>query len=155
MNPQANAEAGKHCWAVAVCLPAALAGCAATGPAFVAPEPPAPGHAVVYVYRAGSIFGAGVKQEVWVGARPVGKMVNGGYMRVEVIPDNTFVSSPDCRPVGVHVLLEAGDSAYVQVELVSKTFELGGRYYLDYGCRLVQRSEAEAQAVLRGLHMAP
>jgi hypothetical protein len=140
--------------AVVVCVAAAVTGCA-TGPEFVAPEPPSPGRAAVYIYRASSVFGAGVKPEVWVGARSVGAMLNGGYKREEVVPERLLVSSPACRPATTSVVVAPGALAYVQLELVNKTVEYSGRYYFDYGCRLVQRSEAEALAVLRGLRLAP
>jgi hypothetical protein len=135
----------------------ASAGCA-TGPAFVAPEPSTSGSAVVYVYRAQSIFGAGVKPEIWIDARQVGAMVSGGYKRFEVMPGAigaTRVSSPDdCRPTSITVTPAAEAVAYVQVELTNRTFELGGRHYFDYGCRLAVRTEAEALAVLPGLRLA-
>jgi hypothetical protein len=129
---------------------AASAGCA-TGPAFVAPEPPGPGLALVYVYREGSVFGSGVNPQVWVGTRLVGPLPNGGFKRVEVVPAETLILSPSCQPASITLTPATGSSTYVQLELVNKTVDFGGRYYFDYGCRFVQRSEAEALPVLRGL----
>jgi hypothetical protein len=134
-------------------LAAVSAGCA-TGPALVTPEPPSPGRAVIYVYRANSLPGAGVKPELWIGARPIGAMVNGSYVRAEVLPITTLVSSPDCRPVGVDAALRPGATTFFQLELTNKSFELAGRHYFDYGCRIVQRSEAEALDQMRGLRLA-
>lgn len=142
-------------WVSMACIVLASAGCA-TGPAFVAPEPSTSGRAVVYVYRAQSVFGVGVKPELWIDARPVGAMLSGGYMRFEVMPGAmwaTRVSSPDCRSTTATVIPPATSVAYVQVELTHRSFELGGRHYFDYGCRLVARSEAEALAVLPGLRL--
>jgi hypothetical protein len=142
-------------WAAVASFTIVSAGCA-TGPAFVAPEPSTSGRAVVYVYRAQSILGAGVKPEIWIDARRVGVMVNGGYKRFEVTPGAiwaTSVSAPDCRPPSIKVVPAAGTVAYVQVELINRTFELGGRHYFDYGCRLAARSEAEALTVLPGLRL--
>lgn len=138
---------------VVICVAAAVTSCA-NGPAFVAPDAPSPGRAVVYVYRASSVLGAGVQPEVWVGARPIGAMVNGSYVRAEVVPTTTLVSSPDCRPVGLNVALQPDATAFFQLELTNKSFELGGRHYFDYGCRIVQRSQADALAQLRGLRLA-
>jgi hypothetical protein len=132
---------------------AALVACA-TGPAFVAPEPPSSGRAVVYVYRANSLPGAAVKPELWIGASPIGAMVNGSYVRAEVLPISTLVSSPDCRPVGLSVALQPGTTVFFQLELTNKSFELAGRHYFDYGCRIVQRSEADALVQMRGLRLA-
>jgi hypothetical protein len=132
---------------------AAMAGCA-TGPAFVAPEPPSAGRAVVYVYRANSLPGAGVKPELWIGASPIGAMLNGSYVRAEVLPISTLVSSPDCRPVGLNVALQPGATAFFQLELTNKSFELAGKHYFDYGCRIVQRSKTEALDQMRGLRLA-
>ncbi len=149
-----------------------IAGCA-TGPVFLAPEPPAPGfRAVVYVYRAQSIPGAGIKHEVWVDAAKT-ELLNGSYHRFEVFAQpashavmrsagrqtwpsaesarGTRVMSPNCGINGVALRLTAGQVAYVQLDLVNKSFELGGRHYFDYGCRLTQRDEAQALPVLRGL----
>jgi hypothetical protein len=137
-------------WMATALVIAALAGCA-TGPAFVAPEPPSAGRAVVYVYRESSVFGAGVKPQVWVGTRLVGPVLSGGFTRVELLPDETLILSPSCQPASITLTTAAGHSAYVQVELVNKTADFGGRYYFDYGCRFVQRSEAEALPALRGL----
>ncbi len=151
---------------------AAIAGCA-SGPAFVAPEPPgAEFRAVIYVYRAQAIPGSGIRHEVWVDAAKT-VLLNGSWQRFEVFASpstlaatgrdgwpsatssrGTWVSSPDCGIQGAALRLTAGQVAYVQLELVNKTFELGGRYYFDYGCRFVQRSEAEALAVLPGLRRA-
>lgn len=131
-------------------ITALLAGCA-TGPAFVAPEPPQPYRAAVYVYRTQDVLGAGVRHEDWFQAKPVGKMVNGGYMRFDAIPGVIWVSAPDCRPASIDVVLRPETIGYVQLELVNKTVEFGGKYYFDYGCRLVQRSEAEAVTALPGL----
>lgn len=150
----------------------AIAGCA-SGPAFVAPEPPGSEfRAMIYVYRARAIPGAGVEHEVWVDAAKT-VLLNGSYQRFEVfaLPPTSAaagrdgwpgaepflgnrVASPDCGIQGVALRLTAGQVAYVQLELVSETFELGGRYYFDYGCRFVQRSEADALPVLRGLRRA-
>lgn len=148
----------RHCkpWlrrTAAASFAAVAAGCA-TGPAFVAPEPPRAGRAVVYIYRSSSMFGAGVKPQVWVAGRPVGTMLSGGYLRVEVASGPTEIVSPNCGPIGMPVAFEAGSVAYMQLELVNKTVDFGGRYYFDYGCRLVQRGETEALAVLRSLRRA-
>lgn len=140
-------------WMFLASVAMASAGCA-TGPAFERPEPSASGRAVVYVYRAQSILGAGVKLEIWIDARKVGAMLNGGYQRLEVMPGAILVSAPDCRPTTTTITPAAGAVAYVQVELTNRTFELGGRHYFDYGCRLVVRTEAEALAVLPGLRLA-
>ena len=119
-----------QCWVSMAGVAIASAGCA-TGPAFVAPEPSLSGSAVVYLYRAQSIFGAGVKPEIWIDARQVGAMLNGGYKRFEVMPGATRVSAPDCRPTTATVTPAAADVAYVQIELTNRTFELGGRLRID------------------------
>jgi hypothetical protein len=139
--------------AVSVTVAVASAGCA-SGPAFVALEPPNSGGAAVYVYRVNSVPGAAIKHELWVGSRPAGMMVNGGYKRFEVRPGANMVSAPDCRPVTTIVAPPPGGVAYVQLELINKTVEFGGRYYFDFGCRLVPRTEAEALAALPGLRLA-
>lgn len=132
-------------------LAAALAAGCASGPAFVGPEAPAVGRAAIYVYRSGSLFGAGVQPRVSVGTHRMHAMRNAGYLRANVAPVNMVVYSPDCSPMSTTLTLTPGATAYVQLELVNKTVELGGRYYFDYGCRIVERSEAEALPVLRGL----
>ncbi len=129
-----------------------ISGCA-SGPPFVAPEPPAAGRAAVYVYREAKILGAGVVHDVWVGTRPVGKMVNGGYKRIEAAAGTVLVSAPKCEPASAAGRLGSGEVGYVQLALVNRTVEMGGRYYWDYGCRLTARSEAEALAVLPGLRL--
>jgi len=127
-------------------------GCA-SGPPFVAPEPPAAGRAVVYVYREAKVLGAGVVHDVRVGMRPVGRMVNGGYKRVEVAAGTVSVYARSCEPAAAVVRLGAGEVGYVHLALVNKTVEIGGRYYWDYSCRLAVRSETEALAVLPGLRL--
>lgn len=140
---------------VAVLLGAmALLGCA-SGRAFVAPEAPGGGAAAVYVYRATGVPGAGVTHELRVGGLPVGVMVNGGYMRVEVPAAEVAVTAPAClASSSTSVRVAPGSVAYVQLKLINKSVEFGGRHYFDYGCRLVQRSAAEALAVLPGLRRA-
>lgn len=131
----------------------ALLGCA-SGPAFVAPEAPRAGAAAVYVYRTTGLLGAGVKHELRVGGLPVGVVVNGGYVRVEVPAGEVVVKAPACLASSTRVRVEPGAVAYVQLELINKTVEFGGRYYYDFGCRLVQRSADAALAVLPGLRRA-
>ncbi|MBE7416236.1 MAG: hypothetical protein HS128_00585 [Ideonella sp.] len=134
---------------------ALLAGCA-SGPVFVAPEASTDGSAALYLYRASSLLGAGTKQEIRVAARPLGTMLNGSWLRVELdaSPRTTYAEAPDCWPPIIWVPLRHGLTTYVQVQLVNRTVEYGGRQYFDYGCRLVQRAADEALPVLRGLRRA-
>lgn len=134
-------------------MPVVVTCACAGGPPFVAPEPPPAGRAAIYVYREAKVLGAGVVHEIWVGARPVGRMVNGGYRRIEVDSGTVRVTAPRCEPASAVVRLGLGELGYVQLALVNKTVEMGGRYYWDFGCRLVTRSEAEALAVMPGLRL--
>lgn len=138
------------CAAIVIGAAALVAGCA-TGPAFQTIEPPQAGHAAIYLYRTSSLFGTGIKHEVALNAATRGTMVNGGYMRFEVAPGEAMVRALGCEPPALAIAVASGEVGYVQLQLTNKTFELGGRYYFDYGCRLVQRNEADALAVLPSL----
>lgn len=129
---------------------AALFGCA-SGPVFQSVEPPQAGYAAIYVYRTSSLFGAAIEHEVALSATSRSAMVNGGYVRFEVQPGEAMVRARGCEPAGLAVPLAQGEVGYVQLLLTNKTFELSGRHYFDYGCRLVRRSEVEALALLPGL----
>lgn len=138
-----------------VAAAAALAGCA-TGPAFTEAEVPPAGRAVVYVYRASALPGAAIKHDLFVDGRPAGHLLNGSYVRVEL--------PATARPVRLHargcmspkepLLLQQGDVAYVQLGLVNRTVEFGGKYYFDYGCQLQRRDEGDALPTIVGLRSA-
>lgn len=138
-------------WLAAV----ASAGCA-TGPAFTTAEAPQAGHAVVYVYRTSALPGAGIKHDVFVDARPVGRLLNGSHLRIELPTTEQFVDlrARGCARLKQPLLLRPGDVAYVQLGLLHKTVELGGKYYFDYGCDLHRRGESDALPAITGLPAA-
>lgn len=132
-----------------------LAGCA-SGPAFVAPQAPAPDSAVLYVYRTSSILGAGIKHALMLDGRPLGKLVNGSHMRIEVKTKERIASlaSFECASPKQTLVLRPGKTAYVQLALINKTVTVGGRHLFDYGCEMLLRSEDDALPVLTGLPRA-
>lgn len=140
-------------------LPLALAlvaGCA-SGPAFMAPEQPAPGTATVYVFRASHLLGAGVKHAAALDGRPIGTLVNGSYLQASVaMASDAFADLrlAGCERLAKPLLLRAGQTYYVQASLTNKTVYLGGKAYFDYGCVLAERSPAEATPMLQGLPRA-
>lgn len=140
---------------VAIGLALSAAACA-TGPAFVAPEPPAAGEAVVYLYRMAAIGGAAIKHPVTFNGVPSGVLLNGSYLRYTTYAGNQPISMrlERCAPLAQGLRLRDGEVAYVQARLISGSVELGGRYYFDYHCQLVRRGEAEALPVLTGLRRA-
>lgn len=140
---------------LAMAMATALAGCA-SGPAFLAPQAPAPDEAVVYVYRASSILGAGISHALMLDGRPLGKLVNGSHLRVEVKTGERFASlaSFECASPRQPLVLRPGKTAYVQLALIGKTIAVGGRHLFDYGCAMSLRSEDEALPILKGLPRA-
>lgn len=140
---------------VAIGLALAAAACA-TGPAFVAAEPPAAGEAVVYLYRMAAIGGAAIKYPVTFNGAPSGVLLNGSYLRYTTRASDQPISLrlEKCALLVQGLRLRDGEVAYVQARLITGTMEFGGRYYFDYRCELVRQTEAEALPVLIGLRRA-
>jgi hypothetical protein len=140
---------------VAIGLALAAAACA-TGPAFVAAEPPAAGEAVVYLYRMAALGGAAIKYPVTFNGAPSGVLLNGSYLRYTTRAGDQSISMrlERCAPLVQGLRVRAGEIAYVEARLISGTVELGGRYYFDYRCELVRRTEAEALPALTALRRA-
>ena len=151
----ASSDAQRLRTATLLAMATALAGCA-SGPAFVAPQAPAPDAAVIYVYRGSSIFGAGIKHALMLDGRPLGKLVNGSHLRIEVKTGERFASlaSFECASPRQPLVVRPGKTAYVQLALISKTVAVGGRHLFDYGCAMSLRSEDEALPILKGLARA-
>ena len=149
----ASAATTRMSWAAATL--ALLVGCA-NGPSFVEPETPAAGEAVVYLYRVAALPGAGIKHGMLLNERPVGRLLNGSYLRVAVPATAQFsdLRAAGCARLKQPLALRPAEIAYVQLALVSKTVEFGGRYYFDYGCELHRRGESDALPVITGLPRA-
>lgn len=125
-----------------------LAACA-TGPAFVELESPRNGEAAVYVYRLSALGGAAITHTVSFDGVESGVLVNGSYLRQVTTTDHPVrVRAGNCAPAAEELRLRAGEIAFVQAQLISGSFDLGGRHYFDYHCRLVRRTEAEALPAL-------
>jgi len=137
---------------VAACLVSACA----TGPAFVAAQAPRAGHAVVVVYRQSHLLGSGIAHGVAIDRQPMGKLVNGSYLRLEVPVGEQFVDllAQGCSRLKQPLLLRPGQTTFVQLALVNKTIAIGGRYYYDFGCELHPRSESEALPLIAGMPRA-
>ena len=140
-------------WATVVSL-AWLTGCA-TGPAFVAPEAPLAERAAVYVYRQFAIGGAAISHAVTIDGAPAGVLRNGAYLRSVAVAELPISLRVDkCAPLPNGLRVRAGEIAYVEARLISGSVEFGGRYYFDYRCELVRRTEAEALPALTALRRA-
>ena len=139
---------------IACVMAVAGAGCA-SGPAFTTAEAPRAGQTVVYLYRASALSGAAIGHRVRLDGHPMGRLLNGSHLRLEVPAAGPFVEieAEGCPPLRQPVP-GPGQILYVQLALVSKTVALGGKYYFDYGCQLVQRSASEALPVITGLARA-
>jgi hypothetical protein len=128
----------------------------ASGPKFVAPEPPPPGQAVVYIYRAGGFYGAVLKHRALVAGAPVGTLVNASYVRT------TLSAAPGaqpqlegCAPLRQPIAVEPGQTYYVQASITNKnTGSFGGSVTIHLGCVLEARTAQEALPVIAGLSRA-
>jgi len=151
------ARRGSSASAAVLAVLAVLAGGCATGPTFVVPEVPASGAAMVYVYRASHLMGAGIQHAAVLDGRPIGTLVNGSYLQANVSADADGFADlrlAGCERLKQPLLLRAGQTSYVQAKLTHKTAHFGGQAYFDYGCVLEQRSQADALPVLQGLPRA-
>jgi hypothetical protein len=132
-----------------------LSACA-SGPKFVAPEPPPPGQAALYIYRAGGFYGAVLKHRALVAGAPVGTLVNASYLKttLSAVP----VAQPQlegCAPLRQPIAVEPGQTYYVQASITNKnTGSFGGSTTIHFGCVLEARTAEEALPVIAGLSRA-
>ena len=138
------------------CVVAIVSTGCATGPAFTTAEAPHGGRAVVYLYRVSALSGAAISHGVRLDGHPMGRLLNGSHLRLELPAAGRLVElqAEGCPPLQQPLAPRPGQILYVQLALVSKTVELGGKYYFDYGCQLVQRSASEALPAITGLARA-
>jgi hypothetical protein len=139
----------------ALVVATALSACA-SGPKFVAPEPPPPGQAVLYIYRAGGFYGAVLKHRALVAGAPVGTLVNASYLRTTL--SAAPVAQPQlegCAPLRQPIAVQPGQTYYVQASITNKnTGTFGGSTTIYLGCVLEARTSEEALPVIAGLSRA-
>jgi hypothetical protein len=139
----------------ALALATTLGACA-SGPKFVAPEPPPPGQAMLYIYRAGGFYGAGLKHQARVAGAPVGTLVNASYLRTTLSATPLVQPQLDgCAPLRQPIAVQPGNTYYVQASITNKnTVSGGGNVTVHLGCVLEARTADEALPVIAGLSRA-
>jgi hypothetical protein len=132
-----------------------LSACASS-PKFVAPEPPPPGQAVLYIYRAGGFYGAVLKHRALVAGAPVGTLVNASYLRTTL--SAAPVAQPQlegCAPLRQPIAVQPGNTYYVQASITNKNVgTFGGSVTIYLGCVLEARAPEDALPVIAGLARA-
>jgi hypothetical protein len=140
---------------IAALVVATTLGACASGPKFVAPEPPLPGQAVVYIYRAGGFYGAVLKHRALVAGAPVGTLVNGSYLRTTLSAPGAQPQVEGCAPLRQPIAVQPGNTYYIQASITNKnTGTFGGSATIHLGCVLEARTAEEALPVIFGLSRA-
>jgi hypothetical protein len=103
---------------VAVVALAALLGACASGPklAEIKSSIPAvkPGEGRIYVYRDGSMMGAGIQPNVLINGKVVGESKPGGFFFVDLQPGPVVVSTSTEVEKKLTLTLDAGQTRYVR-----------------------------------------
>lgn len=135
-------------------------GCATSGPKFTAAAAPAPGKALIYVYRAASFVGAAGYDLVYVNTDYVATIRSGGYAHYEA-PQGTAIFYLTPRAVlYVNTVFAALTNAQKkQYEKLRMEVEPGKTYYVKIGVAFSGHDmeavdEATAVSEISGLHLA-
>nr|WP_316641410.1 hypothetical protein [uncultured Roseateles sp.] len=134
------------------CLALLLSACA-SGPAFLAIEPPRDGEALVYLYRETGIRAAASSFDVVLDGQAMGELKNGAFLRLVYRGPAAFVALQvrGCEALKRGLALRPGETAFVQAEIVHGMQAVGGQAAFLNSCRLQRRGEADALPVLQGL----
>ena len=134
-----------------------LTGCA-SGPKFTAAPQPAPGKALVYVYRNSSIVGAAGYDKVYVNDDYLADIRSGGYASCEVSPGSVpFYVTPRVVwgvALGMALLTNFQKKQYEKLRI---DVEAGKSYYVNLyvafvGHQMRLMDEAKGAKEIRGLH---
>jgi hypothetical protein len=75
------------------------------------------GKSLIYVYRESAFIAGGVKHKLQLDGKPIGEMIQGGYMVLEVVPGkHTLVARAENDAI-LNSTLEPGKNYYVKQEL--------------------------------------
>jgi hypothetical protein len=137
---------------VATLLVTLLAGCAATGPKFVALGQPQADKGTVYLYRSWASFAAMQPFSAYVDERDAGYLYNASYLVLQLDPGpHTLRVWPGlfAKSRELDIEVKAGENAFYQYAFTSNP--LTNLFFVD--AAIEQRDEAIALAALKALHL--
>lgn len=76
------------------------------------------GKSLIYVYRESGFFAGGVKHKFQLDGKPIGEMIQGGYMVLEVVPGKHSLVARAENDAILNSTLEAGKNYYIKQALV-------------------------------------
>lgn len=138
---------------VALLLAALLAGCAATGPKFVALGQPQADKGTVYLYRSWASFAAMQPFSAYVDERDAGYLYNASYLVLRLDPGpHTLRVWPGlfAKSRELDIEVKAGENAFYQYAFTSNP--LTNLFFVD--AAIEPRDEASALAGLKALHLS-